>query len=239
VFYPNAQQVSLLFFVAFFAKSQQQELINNTWYLEKLVLSNQEYYFPNIPVAGNLPKPEGKFMFYNNNSFLTRICNDFGGGISYTESKITIFGASLTLGGCPSGYDDYEGLYFGQFFGGNTVDGFFPTYDYLIENAGDYKRLTLTNPNGDTAIYNNIVLSAADFGKANDIKLFPNPAKDILNIETSLKIEKINVYDASGKVVKTFQSAGKTIDVFALKAGVYHLEIFTDKGRFYEKVLIN
>jgi hypothetical protein len=91
-----------------------------------------------------------------------------------------------------------------------------------------------------TPIVGTIFLNATETGNKNiSLKLFPNPAKDILNIETSLKIEKINVYDASGKVVKILQNIGKSIDVSTLKTGVYHLEIFTDKGRFYEKVLIN
>jgi hypothetical protein len=84
-----------------------------------------------------------------------------------------------------------------------------------------------------------ILLAATDFGNKNDyLKIYPNPAKSVLNIETTLKIERINIYDASGKMVKTWQSVGKNIDVSQLKNGIYHLEIFTDKGRFYEKFLV-
>ncbi|MDR2206077.1 MAG: T9SS type A sorting domain-containing protein, partial [Flavobacteriaceae bacterium] len=90
-----------------------------------------------------------------------------------------------------------------------------------------------------TAIYSTeCILSVNETEKLN-IEIYPNPAKSVLNIETSLKIEKINVYDTSGKIVKTLQNAGKTIDVSRLQNGVYHLEIFTDRGKVFRKFIVN
>ncbi|MDR2204758.1 MAG: T9SS type A sorting domain-containing protein [Flavobacteriaceae bacterium] len=100
-----------------------------------------------------------------------------------------------------------------------------------------YESCDYTQPPEDSEDY---TLSTTEPGnKTDDITLFPNPATTILNIETSLKIERINVYDVSGKLVKTAQNAGKNIDVSRLQNGVYHLEIFTDRGKLFKKFIVN
>ncbi|MDR2205724.1 MAG: T9SS type A sorting domain-containing protein [Flavobacteriaceae bacterium] len=228
--------ISLSIFVAFFAKAQQSELINNIWYLEKVIINGTEHYAPT-----SNPLPQMIQTNFSDNQFLTTVCVDFfGAEVSYTSTEITIQSAAIGLSDCPQfpDYNDFKNLYYFPVLSDGMTQ--FPyELDFLIENAGDYKRLTLTNPAGNTAIYNNIILSATDFNKTNDITLFPNPATNILNIETSQKISGIIIYDASGKMVKTVQNTGKTIDISTLQNGVYHLEIFTDKGKIYKKFVVN
>jgi hypothetical protein len=117
------------------------------------------------------------------------------------------------------------------------VEAYIADFDncvYESQYMDDTVSLDFTNPFDGT-----IFLDTAEPGnKTDDIVLFPNPATAILNIETSLKIEKINVYDTSGKIVKTLQNARKTIDVSRLQKGVYHLEIFTDKGKVLKKIVV-
>ncbi|MDR2205143.1 MAG: T9SS type A sorting domain-containing protein [Flavobacteriaceae bacterium] len=228
--------ISLSVFAVFFAKAQQPELIGNTWYLEKTVISGTEYFPPT-----SAPEIQIQAIFLND-SYLTQVCDFFYGDVSlYTPTEIIIQTWGIGLQECPPWQDDYndfqDNIYYSVL--SNNYGGSLPyTLDYLIENVDNYKRLTLTNPDGDTAIYNNIVLSATDLGKTDEISLFPNPVTAVLNIETSLKIERINVYDASGKVVKTAQNVGKTIDISRLQNGVYHLEIFTDKGKVFRKIVV-
>lgn len=53
----------------------------------------------------------------------------------------------------------------------------------------------------------------------NKISIYPNPASDFININTDKKINKISIYDATGRLVKT-SSEIKT-SVSELKSGVY------------------
>ncbi|WP_300671436.1 T9SS type A sorting domain-containing protein [Soonwooa sp.] len=61
------------------------------------------------------------------------------------------------------------------------------------------------------------------------IKIFPNPTTDFINIlATNKKVEKVNIYDLSGKQVMS--SSATRINVSRLPAGVYMLNIKTDDG---------
>jgi heat shock protein HslJ len=217
------------------AKTQQSELTNNTWYLEKIIIGTEEYYAPK-----NNYGPSVSTTLFHNAHFSTGMCNSLSGDISYDNQNdtFTLIGLSSTLIDCFDKpeimYCEY--IYFSKFF--NFGYDYYNPFSYNITPEGNALKLTVTNNKGDQAIYYSTIL-AVDNTVNNDFKVYPNPAKDILNIETSIKIDKINVYDASGKMVKTLQNIGKTMDVSRLKNGVYHLEIFTDKGKFYEKILID
>ncbi|WP_204344586.1 FG-GAP-like repeat-containing protein [Psychroserpens algicola] len=66
---------------------------------------------------------------------------------------------------------------------------------------------------------------------ASDLELSPNPAKDILTINTGLELQNAfySVYDLSGRRVMTNSlNASKTIDVSQLSAGNYILSIMSD-----------
>ncbi|RKS96496.1 S8 family serine peptidase [Chryseobacterium defluvii] len=79
--------------------------------------------------------------------------------------------------------------------------------------------------------------------------LFPNPAKEEVNIRFSLQNEsaiKISVYDASGKLILTQQSSDnfpkgeyvKTIDTRSLTTGVYVVSIETAEYKETKKLII-
>jgi photosystem II stability/assembly factor-like uncharacterized protein len=55
------------------------------------------------------------------------------------------------------------------------------------------------------------------------ISLFPNPTSDFLQVETSLNVDRLRVYDLSGKLVLT--TTEKRISVASLASGVYVAEI--------------
>ncbi len=187
-------------FVGFFAKAQQSQLSNTTWILEKLIIEDTEYLFPDLPVEGGLPHPVCQIQFFNDD-FHTSICNGMGGDISYSDNNITITASGMTLGGCPSGYDNYEVIYFGTFFGSIEENGaYYSNYDYQIENINDNLRLTLTNPNGDDAIYWRSTLASSNVS-LNDFKIYPNPVGNSLNISTVLSKINIQLYDMSGNTV--------------------------------------
>ena len=62
------------------------------------------------------------------------------------------------------------------------------------------------------------------------ITLYPNPTSDILNIETQQKISKIEIFDLSGKLVKSVEGKAKNISVSNLTNGMYLIKLYTESG---------
>jgi len=56
--------------------------------------------------------------------------------------------------------------------------------------------------------------------------LYPNPAKDILNVQTEMNFEKINVYSLAGQKLLSSQNK-ENIDISSLDSGCYLGEIIT------------
>lgn len=83
-------------------------------------------------------------------------------------------------------------------------------------------------------------LSVDEFGLS-DIKLYPNPAKNSLNIALNNALEtEANLYDISGRLVRnsTLIEANNTIDVSQLENGVYILELSNANGKVSAKISI-
>lgn len=101
----------------------------------------------------------------------------------------------------------------------------------------------LHNNYGGSAYYDNIKvnnenLAVADIKKTN-IKLYPNPVKDILkiNIADNENISEINIYNASGQKLKTV-SKQTEINVENLAKGFYLIDIKTNKNKTYNSKFI-
>lgn len=65
-----------------------------------------------------------------------------------------------------------------------------------------------------------------------DVAVYPNPASNELNIESTNTIEQIDVYSISGKLVQSLQGGDKyqQIDISQLNTGFYYLSIKTTEG---------
>jgi hypothetical protein len=64
----------------------------------------------------------------------------------------------------------------------------------------------------------------------NSFTIHPNPVADNLFIQTTLLVERIEIYDLQGKLVKVVTNNTQVIPVSDLKSGVYMIKITTDKG---------
>lgn len=60
------------------------------------------------------------------------------------------------------------------------------------------------------------------------IKIYPNPTKDILNIETESAISKVEIHTLLGKEILKKES--KNIDVSTLPQGLYFIKITSSEG---------
>lgn len=82
-------------------------------------------------------------------------------------------------------------------------------------------------------------LGIEDITVANEIKVYPNPAKDSFKIDYPGNITAIQVYDTKGALVKTITTDFTTdINISALPAGMYLLNIKNDSGNVVTKRLL-
>ena len=72
-----------------------------------------------------------------------------------------------------------------------------------------------------------------------DLKFFPNPTKDLCYLTADSKINSIKVYDFVGKCVLTEQVGGNShlLKLGEFSPGVYNVEVITNDGHFFRKLL--
>lgn len=83
------------------------------------------------------------------------------------------------------------------------------------------------------------VLSTDNLSKETLVKLYPNPAKNTVNITAHSSIQTVQVYDVQGRLLQAANAAGLTtaIDVSGRAAGIYFVKVITDKGTAVEKLV--
>lgn len=69
----------------------------------------------------------------------------------------------------------------------------------------------------------------------NNLKIYPIPAKNEINISSSEKLKNISVYNSLGQFL--FNANASKINVEKLKKGIYFLKIKTEKGELVEKFI--
>jgi len=118
----------------------------------------------------------------------------------------------------------------------------------LIATVNNFTKINLEGMNflhdnyGGDAYYDNIVYNSDNLAvndvKKENIKLYPNPVKDILkiNIPNNENISELNIYNVAGQKVKT--SNQSDINVESLSKGVYLIDIKTDKNKTYNSKFI-
>jgi len=67
------------------------------------------------------------------------------------------------------------------------------------------------------------------------IVIFPNPTKNLINIETRLEI-KIEVYDIMGKLLIEEENT-KRLDLSDLANGLYNLSIMYNNKRYNKQII--
>lgn len=70
------------------------------------------------------------------------------------------------------------------------------------------------------------------------VSLYPNPAKSTVNFKNADKIKSIDIYESTGRKVKTVKLESESINVSDLKSGSYYLEITLNDGTLsFEKLI--
>lgn len=121
---------------------------------------------------------------------------------------------------------------------------------YIIIGAAQDDNINGTNagaayifklPPSSSKMMSNINLQESEDAdiQANAISLYPNPVITDINIESNSIIERVEVIDINGKVVKAFNCSDKIINLNLdeLVEGFYKLQIIS-KDRFYQYKII-
>jgi photosystem II stability/assembly factor-like uncharacterized protein len=69
------------------------------------------------------------------------------------------------------------------------------------------------------------------------INLYPNPTTDFIGVYTDEQVDKIELFDANGKLVKSVYDQTKNINIGALPTGVYFVNITTGAEVSVQRVL--
>jgi hypothetical protein len=88
---------------------------------------------------------------------------------------------------------------------------------------------------GGTVFVDNILLQSTTTLSTNDknafeFSMYPNPVKDVLNINTKEPLEKVEVFNLLGKSVLSVSNVTKSIDVSALSKSLYIVKLTSQNG---------
>ncbi|MCY0977282.1 T9SS type A sorting domain-containing protein [Chryseobacterium wangxinyae] len=127
------------------------------------------------------------------------------------------------------------------------------TGDIMITNTAGVKNIffarggstTISQHSGTNRGYASLNMTATlgtqdiDLESAKII-FYPNPAKDIVTFKNPEKIESVEIYESTGRKLKSIKLQGNRINISELKNGVYYIEInLNNKTQFIEKLIKN
>jgi uncharacterized protein YjbI with pentapeptide repeats len=70
------------------------------------------------------------------------------------------------------------------------------------------------------------------------IKIYPNPAFDILNIESQEPIEWIQIFDISGSIIFSQYYGSNKVDISRLQSGLYFVKLKTLDNFYNQKLMV-
>lgn len=171
----------------------------------------------------------GSCMFYNSytysitdNSIILNVCYNpqFCNAVTYLSNNIQIPLNNLTA-------INYE----------LKVNIFFYNFQTLsCENSVISDSETL---NFSTPLTNPITLSDYNFINVNNIHLYPNPSKGIINFDKEFFGESVSVYDYFGRrILQSQNKESKFIDISGFENGVYFVELTHKDLKVVKKILL-
>lgn len=83
------------------------------------------------------------------------------------------------------------------------------------------------------------ILSTKDDDFDIPVNLWPNPADDVLNVQTSAQVESFSVVDLGGKVILSGKTKSQAqLDISDLAKGIYVLKLNSDRGILNKKFIV-
>jgi hypothetical protein len=123
-------------------------------------------------------------------------------------------------------------------FGPPQVDGSVEL-EICIFLTSPLENMDADNSNDLICVNEIFFLSTDDIDLGDLVSVYPNPAKDFLQIESQLSYSEIRLVNALGQtVVQRVANDGGRLDTSTLEAGIYVLQLTTEKGMASKKILI-
>ncbi len=80
-------------------------------------------------------------------------------------------------------------------------------------------------------------LGINDYELSSKVKIYPNPATNIININSQISIDKIELFDLVGKKVLTTKQQIQ-LNIGHLQAGIYLLKVTTNQGQLVKRIVL-
>jgi len=206
-----------------------------------------ELVFPRFDTIAYFPfsdmLPDTYYFSYEEHLSKSEICNFFGyqlHGKSYTVNYCEPYDA-WCLYDTQGPPEEHEYIYaqgLGVYYDRHRRNGF-----GVVSSWTDLEEIIYFSKSG-VSCGNQAVLSTSDIDFHSDLKIFPNPAQDQVNISidinTSLKGASIRILDSSGRLIlsESLKSSEQQVDVSGLKSGFYVVEITLENSRIASSKLI-
>ena len=116
--------------------------------------------------------------------------------------------------------NDGEGNFGPQQF--TSADGASSVYAVNLDGDGDMDVLSASGD--DIAWYENLHPLGVNENTLSDFSVFPNPIKDVLNIQSETAITEIEIYNQLGQMVLSSTNQN-TIDISSVSSGIYFIKI--------------
>jgi hypothetical protein len=228
--------------------AQDPELFNHTWYLEKVNIAGQEY------VLNDYYTSEIAYTILNDqdNTIFISYCEFRCFESSYSYNVTSNDFDFLYINDCPltdeclnpdGPFYFYSDLYFSLFYFWDSVNQMVVIknpFSCTVVSVNNYYQLTIENDEGNWAVYNSVLLTAASFSQ-NSFALYPNPVREILYVSNTFNQSvQVNIYDLNGKLLqRNVVNATQTqIDVRQLNTGLYFVVFESEFGERVSKKFV-
>jgi hypothetical protein len=201
--------------------AQVAPLENHTWYLEKLVINGNDF----LPPSAYQNSYTANFANSADFIFLAA-CYPVDGTLTYNQNQsfnINFAGYPLDCDGLSQQVIDYDLKIINDYVNTNAPNN---PFSYSFTYQPNFIVLTVTNGNGDQAIYRNQQLGISSNDKS-EVDLYPNPVTSSfqLDIDAGSNIKTVRIFSVNGKEVMHFKKPQGSYNVSRLLPGVYFVKI--------------
>lgn len=126
---------------------------------------------------------------------------------------------------------------------GGIIEGIRSTPSLADIDTDGYMEMVVGNGRGGLSMFNtDIVSGLSSTNNTSDIlgiKLYPNPTKNILNLEIDKSIMpfSIDLYSIEGTLIRSYSQDLRQISIGELNSGIYLLSILTEEGEITERII--